>query len=276
MIRLPEDARLLLCDVWGVVHDGVQAFAGARAALARWRGEGRTVVLVTNAPRPSAPIRRQLARLGVGDAHYDALVSSGDTGVELVRRAGGRAGFIGTRTDHAALTEAGLALVRDGAEALLVCTGLEEDRPDPADYDAELARMRARDTHMLCFNPDRVAYHGTTLDICAGAIAERYEALGGRVTYTGKPFAPIYERACALGAAAAGRAFAPHEVVAIGDAVATDLLGAAGMGYRFLFVTSGIERHAIAEQGEARFLADMRARHALTDFAPLAIVPALD
>lgn len=265
MIALPPDARLLLCDVWGVVHDGTRAFPGALAALTRWRAEGRTVVLVTNAPRPSGPIRRQLSALGVGPEHYDAIVSSGDAGAALVRARGGSAGFIGTPADRAALEEAGLTLTAPADAPLVACTGLESARPEPADYDAELAAMRARDAHLLCFNPDRVAFHGDSLEWCAGAVAERYAALGGAVTYTGKPYPPIYARALELAEAAAGRRFVAADVLAIGDAVPTDLIGAARCGFRFLFVTGGIERDAVAAHGLAAFLDRARTEHALGD-----------
>ncbi len=276
MIHLPDDARLLLCDVWGVVHDGRRAFPGALAALARWRGEGRTVVLVTNAPRPSGALRRQLDTLGVGAAHYDAMVSSGDTGIALVAQSGAEhIGFIGTRIDRAALEEAGVRIADRCDAALVVCTGLDERRGAVADYEDQLVAMGRRGAQMLCLNPDIVARHGDTLELCAGALAARYAAIGGAVTYTGKPHRPIYERALALAEQAARRRFAPSEVLAIGDAVPTDLLGAARMGFRFLFVTDGIERDAVAEHGIRRFLEIARDTHGLADFAPHAAIGVL-
>lgn len=276
MIHLPDDVRLVICDVWGVVHNGRHAFPGALAALARWRREGRTVVLVTNAPRPSGPIRSQLDAFGVHAAHYDAVVSSGDTGVAMVAQSGVRAvGFIGTAFDRDTLAAAGMPIVDRGDPPLVVCAGLDGQRDTVADYHAQLDRMRARGTRMLCLNPDRVAFHGDTLELCAGALAERYEAIGGTVDYSGKPHRPIYERALTLAESAAGRGFDRSEVVAIGDAVPTDLLGAVGMGFRFVLVTSGIERDAIARHGIDDFLAIVRHDHGLPDFRPCAVAEAL-
>lgn len=276
MIHLPDDARLLICDVWGVVHDGRSAFPGALAALARWRREGRTVVLVTNAPRPSGPIRRQLDALGVGPDHYDAVVSSGDTGVALVAESGAeQVGFIGTAVDRAALVAAGVPIADRDDAALVVCTGLDERRPDVADYEGQLGAMQRRGARMLCLNPDRVAFHGDTLELCAGALAERYAALGGAVTHSGKPHRLIYERALAFAESAAGRRFDAREVMAIGDAVPTDLLGAARMGFRFLFVTGGIERDAVARHGVASVLERAREDHGLDGFVPHAMVESL-
>ena len=276
MIHLPDDARLLICDVWGVVHDGERAYPGALAALARWRGEGRTVVLVTNAPRPSGAIRRQLDGLGVDAAHYDAIVSSGDAGVALIAQSGAAdVGLIGTRIDRIALEEAGVRIGTRGDEALVACTGLDERRAQVADYEDQLHSMQRRGARMLCLNPDRVAFHGERLELCAGVLAERYQALGGAVTYTGKPHRPIYESALARAEAVAGRRFAPDDVLAIGDAVPTDLLGAARMSFRFLFVTGGIERSAVAAHGIERFLALVRHTHGLPDFAPHVTIAAL-
>jgi HAD superfamily hydrolase (TIGR01459 family) len=275
MIDLPEDARVILCDVWGVLHDGVAAFPDALAALARWRGEGRVVVLVTNAPRPSAPIARQLAALGLTEDRYDALVTSGDAGLAFVRARGGACALIGTASDRTALAEAGFVPSTRGDEPIVVCTGLDETRADPADYDEELRAMRARGALLACFNPDRVVLHDGVRQVCAGAIGDRYAAIGGEVVFTGKPFAPIYARALDLAGERLGRVVDRGEVVAIGDGIATDMAGAAREGLRFLFVAAGIERDEIARVGLDRVLADASERHDLDGFAPIATVDAL-
>ena len=274
MIDLPADARVVLCDVWGCIHNGHRAFAPALAALVRWRAEGRIVVLVTNAPRPSGPISAQLAELGIDERHSDALVSSGDTGVALALARGGRAHLIGTARDRRSLDGSGLDLdARDSG--VVICTGFEEDRRAPEDYDAELAALRADDTTMLCFNPDRVALHGEVLELCAGVIADRYAALGGTVIQAGKPYPPIYDRALALAGEIAGRPIELSEVVAIGDAIATDMLGAARQGFRFVFVADGIERERIAAEGVDAFLDAVAEEHDLGDFRPIIVADGL-
>ena len=75
---LAPDYDVLLCDVWGVVHNGVEAFPHSCDALMRMRARGGTVVLITNSPRPSDQVGRQLERLHVPRETYDAIVSSGD------------------------------------------------------------------------------------------------------------------------------------------------------------------------------------------------------
>ena len=95
---------------------------------------------------------------------------------------------------------------------------------------------------MICANPDIVIHRGDTLIYCAGALAVRYEELGGPVLYAGKPHRPIYDRALALAGQARGAAIDARRVLAIGDGMRTDIIGAARAGLDALFVTGGIHR----------------------------------
>jgi HAD superfamily hydrolase (TIGR01459 family) len=233
---------VVLCDVWGVVHNGVAASAEAGDALMRFRAGGGTIVLITNAPRPQDVVRHQLDRFGVTREAYDAIVSSGDvTRTVVTERAGQSVFHIGPDRDRG--TFAGLDVRFMPAEAAdyAVCSGLfDDDTETPEDYRALLERLRERALFMVCANPDVVVERGDRLVYCAGAIADLYQTLGGEVLYAGKPHRPIYD--CALGVARALRT-APIErdrVLAIGDSVRTDLAGAASFGVDFLFVTAGI------------------------------------
>src|SRR6266705_2924137 len=172
---LAGDYDVVLCDVWGVVHNGVAAAADAGDALARFRERGGTVVLITNAPRPGERVARlTLDRLGVPRAAYDGIVSSGDvTRALIAARAGARVFHIGPERD--------LALF-EGLDAPMT----------PHEYRDLIARMRARSLPMICANPDVVVERGNKLIYCAGAIADLYAAAGGEVIYAGKPYRPIY------------------------------------------------------------------------------------
>ena len=68
----------VFCDVWGVVHNGRKAYGEAGAALARFREQGGTVILVSNAPIPASGVERVLEKTGVRRDAWDAIVSSGD------------------------------------------------------------------------------------------------------------------------------------------------------------------------------------------------------
>jgi HAD superfamily hydrolase (TIGR01459 family) len=233
---------VLLSDIWGVVHNGLVAFPEACEALHRFRAQGGTVILITNAPRPADSVRRQLHKLGVADEIYDAIVSSGDLTRHFVaNRPGEKLFLLGPERDSSIYR--GLDAVRAPLEQAdyIICTGLFDDETESAEnYREMMLRARARKLTLVCANPDIVVERGDRLIYCAGAVAELYRELGGEVIFYGKPHRPIYERAIALADARRGQAVQLGRVLAIGDSVRTDLTGAYGFGIDCLFVTRGI------------------------------------
>lgn len=243
----------VFCDVWGVVHNGQAYFKDACVALRRFREAGGTVILITNAPRPSPPILEQLDRLGVPRTTYDAMVTSGDVTLAFIDERKGRPlHHIGPERD---LTLFEIAADRTGVEPKLVpleqaeyvvVTGLNDDQSEtPEDYRSRLDVMLDRRLDLISANPDLVVHVGDKLIYCAGAIAEAYEQRGGKVLQAGKPFPPIYERALALACKERGTELRRDRVLAIGDAMRTDIAGAAAFGIHSLFITSGIHRDAL-------------------------------
>jgi len=232
---------VLLSDVWGVVHNGLAAFPHACDALMRARARGAAVVLITNAPRPSAVVARQLEKLHVPRETYDAIVSSGDVTRAVIESRRGQSLFhLGPERDRSIFTGLDLRFAPLEAADYVVCSGLDNDDVEtPDDYRARLATMRERRLFMVCANPDVVVERGPRLVYCAGAIADLYATMGGEVLYAGKPYRPIYDMALAK-AEANGRKAPLGRVLAIGDSVRTDLKGARALGVDFLFVTSGI------------------------------------
>ena len=255
--------RLILCDVWGVVHDGVTLYPGAAERLRRWRGEGRCVCLITNAPRTADAVEQQLARIGLPRAAYDFVATSGEAGIEALNGLARAVGFVGTAGDRDILEGRGVRIADNEEFSDLACTGVMEGRPDPDDYRSDLERWVRRDVEMHCLNPDRVVVRGGMLEACAGAIADIYQGLGGRVTWYGKPHPAIYHHAL-------HRAGNPpaSEVLAIGDGLQTDILGAARMGFDAVFVTGGIH-------GGEPFPHGFAASNGLADWQPVAVVGGL-
>ena len=275
---------LILSDIWGVVHDGKAAFKPAVDALARFRASGGCVALITNAPRTSGPIRAQMRHLGVPDGAWDVLVTSGDVTIDLMlRRDGAPLHHIGPERDLTLFDELERAsggkkprLVPLAQADYVVATGLFHDREEtPGDYDATLSAMRERGLDMICANPDLVVHIGETLVHCAGALAERYEGQGGRATYAGKPHAPIYERAIALAAHKRGADVPRPRILAIGDAMRTDIAGANAQGLDAMFVTTGIHREELHASGGALDQAALGALVAGQARAPAYVTDAL-
>lgn len=247
LAEVEDGYDVLYCDLWGCLHDGKRAFPAAVAALTGFRqGGGRRVALITNAPRPSGVVIAQLDRMGVPREAWDEVVSSGDAAQDamLQGEVGSRVWHLGPDKDDSFFTDlpadrpAGPAIERvplDEAEGI-VCTGLFDDLTEHPDHYRERLQVAAdRGLPMLCANPDVVVDLGEQRLYCAGALAQVYEAMGGRALYAGKPHAPIYELASRrLGLDAGAR------LLATGDGIATDVEGAVRQGIDSLFITGGL------------------------------------
>lgn len=239
--RLAGRYDAVLCDVWGVIHNGVEAHRAAADALLRFRERG-VVILVSNAPRPGAVVLPHLDSLGVPRGAYDGILTSGDLARQiLVEGAGQAVHHLGPERDRPLFEGLATRFAPIEAADIVICTGLVDDERETAeDYRGRLEAMRARDLPMVCANPDIVVERGGQLIPCAGALAALYEEMGGSVFYTGKPHRPIYEAALERVAAAAGRPIDPARVLAIGDAIRTDIAGAAAFGLDALLIARGI------------------------------------
>jgi len=238
----------VLSDVWGVVHNGVTPHGEAVEALRRFRDGGRRrVVLITNAPRAAAPIIGMLDRMGVPRDAYDAVVSSGDVTRDMIAPYRGKViHHIGPPSEDDSLYE-GLGVIRGPAEeaVAVVVTDLDTDDDTPDMYEDRIRLWLSRKLPLICANPDRVVEHGGRIIYCGGALADLYEAHGGRIRMAGKPYRPIYDEALRLAEAAAGHPIDRGRILAIGDSVRTDAIGAANAGLDLLFVTGSIHADEI-------------------------------
>ncbi|MDQ3078996.1 MAG: TIGR01459 family HAD-type hydrolase [Pseudomonadota bacterium] len=254
---LAEPYSTILCDIWGVIHDGGRMLPGAARRLTEWKDAGKTIILVTNAPRPASSVQAGLDALGLPRATYDAITSSGEAGIAALIDPARAVGFLGTREDRDDLVAHGVQIVDDDV-AQVACTGLDEQRALPEEYAGQLRDWADRDVLFHCLNPDREVIHRGQREACAGALADLYEAFGGRVAWYGKPHAPIYAHALSL----AGNPL-PGDVLAIGDGPVTDMLGAARFGLDAIFISHGV--HA-----GAPFPPEFAARYGLGDWRPIA------
>lgn len=252
LLDLPSRYRLILCDLWGCVHDGWRIFEGVTNTLAAWKRQGRTIIFVTNAPRSARTIEVQLDALGLDRGLADGIVTAGDAGIAAL--AGRPAGFCGTDADRRDLVSQGIVIAEEGFSDL-ACAGLSPGET-VKDYRERLEQWRASGVLMHCLNPDRIVHHQGQVMVCAGALADAYDALGGAVAWYGKPFPAIYDLALQR-AGVTDRG----SVLAVGDGLQTDMAGAASYGIDALFVAGGI--HA----GEELRFPD--------GWTPIGIVPSL-
>jgi HAD superfamily hydrolase (TIGR01459 family) len=238
--QVAADYDVVLCDVWGVLHNGERPFPFAVEALQAWREAGKSVVLITNSPRPADGVIRQFDIIGVPKNAWDDIVTSGDVTRRLVEQGPKKLFLIGPDRDHALVDGIDVELVEEGEADAILCTGLYDDEVEtPDDYAELLARLVDRKLPFICANPDQVVERGDRLIYCAGSLATVYEKLGGETRIAGKPHSPIYAEA--LRRVERIRGSVPdNRVLAIGDGIMTDIRGAIGAELDALFIARGI------------------------------------
>ena len=280
--EVAERYDLILCDVWGVLHDGTRGHVAAGEALIRFRGlpgsRPRRVILVSNAPRPWAGVQKILDGYGVPREAYDAILTSGDLTRRLIaEHPGERVYHLGPERDAPVFDGLDLTLVPGTEAQRIVCTGLFDDYTETAeDYREALAEFRARNVPMICANPDLVVERDKKLIPCAGLIAQAYEAIGGAVVYAGKPYRPVYETALAMAGELDGMP-APDmaRTVAVGDAIRTDIAGAARYGIPSILVARGIHAEELGVTAEHHSLGDIAEWLSRQEMRPDAVIERL-
>jgi len=243
---------VVLCDIWGVVHDGREAYAAAGEALARFRSGGGTVILVSNVPVPAGNVEKVLAQMRVRRDAWDAIVAGGDIALaHIAERGYRRLHWVGPyKRDRALFDRApGPSVPIESADAIL-CSGLFDDLNEtPETYRPLLEAALARKLPFVCANPDYVVDVGEKRHWCAGAIAADYERMGGEVYWGGKPYLPAYQTAREKAAQLRGSLPELSRILGIGDTTRTDLAAARTLGCDALFIAAGIHRE-IVMQGE--------------------------
>lgn len=239
---IAQRAEAWICDIWGVVHDGVTANRSAVDALQKFRIGGGVVLLLTNAPRPASAVIAQLDRLGVSSNAYDAVLTSGDLTRSLIaERRTEPMHHLGPPRDLGLFEGQAVTFAEIADAGVIVCSGLLDDERETAeDYRQRLIGPAARRVPMICANPDITVARGDRLLPCAGAVAALYETLDGPVIYAGKPHLPIYDKALDMIASAKGKPVPRAAVQAIGDGVNTDIKGAIAAGLPTVFVASPV------------------------------------
>jgi|SRR5215471_2907035 len=270
--EVAADYDAAICDVWGVVHNGREAYFAAIDAMRRFRERYGPVVLLSNAPRPGEGVRAMFDRLKIPHDFYDGIVTSGGAARDALaqRTEGGRTlplFYLGPPRDHPLFEGLNVKVTGADEAELVLCTGFYDDEKEaPDDYRALLETFKARNLPFLCANPDIVVQRGDRLIYCAGAIAQLYEAMGGDVVYYGKPYPPVFNAALAE-ARKLGEA---KRALVIGDGLETDIKGANRVGLDAVFIAGGI--HGAELRDDPRVLAKLLSS---TGAHTIGVMPAL-
>ncbi len=273
--EIADDYDLLLCDVWGVLHNGVRARPDTIKALSAFRAKGGSVMMITNAPRQRKSVKAQLQNFGVPEGTFDDVVTSGDVTRSLIRQAPSNLFHIGPEKDLNLFEGIEVNLVPEEEAEAVICSGLwNEQAETPADYAALLTRLKARGLAFICANPDIVVEVGDHLEYCAGAIAREYEALGGETLIAGKPHHPIYDTAIDEAEQLSGHKFKKSRILGIGDGLPTDIRGALNYGIDALYVSAGIHAGEYGPADEPDH-AGVQAFLAANSASPIAYLPRL-
>lgn len=249
LARLAPAYDAFILDIWGVVHQGGSAYPEALDCIAALRRADKRVAFLSNAPRRADRVAAVLREKGVPDAHYDAVVSSGEAArLALASRRrpplddlGGAYYLLGPAADGDLLQGLDYRGVASVGEAdFLLAIGLEGPRASLGHYEPVLREAAARALPMVCVNPDRLVIRLGVRELCAGALAARYAELGGPVDYVGKPYPEVY--ALCLERLGVGDR---RRVLAVGDGLETDIRGAQAAGIDSLLVTGGLLADAL-------------------------------
>jgi HAD superfamily hydrolase (TIGR01459 family) len=242
MAGLAKSYEALILDLWGTIHDGIRPWPGVIPCLEELKRRGKKILVLSNAPRRSYLSVARMDEMGIPRASYDGVLTSGEAAHDALVRAYARERtgpvrrilLLGPPKDDSVLEDVPHRRVERIEDADLVVTvGTRRRQDHLSEYESFLAAAQRRGLPMICCNPDYEVMRGADRELCAGAIARRYEELGGKVEYHGKPHAPIYaESLRRLGANDRAR------VLAVGDALRTDIAGAAAFGLDTVLVTS--------------------------------------
>lgn len=276
--EIAEDLDGVILDLWGCMHDGIDCYPAALDCLQHLRRMKKRVGIISNAPRRAAMVAKRIAEMGISPDLYDGLYSSGEECWRALRdrrapelRHLGRVAYpIIPERDQGLVEGLGLELTGDlGRAGFLLVVGVDGPDDTVAQFEEVLRRAAWQGLPLLCANPDLMVHRGDIAEICAGALAIRYQELGGQVVYFGKPYPGIYQRCLEE-----LRLGDPTRVLGVGDSCRTDVAGAAGIGAKSLFLGGGIHRDDVLKNGgiDQHLTAELMRRHGvMADFAMSAL-----
>src|SRR5260221_3590881 len=276
--EIAGDLDGIILDLWRCMHDGIDGYPAGLDCLRHRRQTGKRVGIISNAPRRASAVAKRIAEMGITPDLYDGLYSSGEETWRALRdrtapdlRHLGRVAYpIIPDKDLGLADGLGVELTTDLERAgFLLVIGVEGPDDTVAQFEELLRRAAWQGIRLLCDSPDLMVHRGDIAEICAGALAVRYQEMGGQVVYFGKPHAGIYQR-CLQELHLDN----PAAVLGVGDSCRTDIAGAAGIGAKSLFLGVGIHRDDVLKNGQIdpHLTVELMRKHGvIADFAMSAL-----
>ena len=233
---------LFFIDLWGVIHNGIELYKESVNVLTKISEAKKNYILLTNAPRPNKNVENFLEKMGLDKKKREKVFTSGEAALNFLRKNYLMQSFyhIGPPRDFDLFFDFKKNKTKDITKSdYLLCTGLYDDYDKDLNYYKELL-INSTSKKMICTNPDLIVYRGKKREYCAGSIAMVFEKLGGQVVYFGKPHPEVYNQSLEEN---------KKKIIAIGDNLRTDIKGAINMNYDSLFITGGIHKKEIQNEG---------------------------
>ncbi len=238
---IADNYDIFYIDLWGVVHNGLKLHEEAIKALKELKKMNKKFVLLTNAPRPTNIVTRQLERMGMEKLLRDHVFTSGQAALMFLKKNYKEKFFfhIGPPKDFDLFHDFKEYKKNDINDSeYLLCTGLFEDNFEDLNY-YKILLEEYTDRKMICTNPDLVVDKGDKRELCAGSVAMVFEKMGGEVVYFGKPHREVYDQSIDN---------INKKILAIGDNLNTDIRGANLLDYDSLLICNGIHKKEIKDK----------------------------
>ncbi len=241
--EVASDYDAIVFDQWGVLHNGSTPYSGALDCIDDLVAAGHRLAVLSNSGKRAANNARRITSMGFRPDGFDVVMTSGEAlwhDIQAAQISERRFFAVQRSPDDAASWAGGLDIELTGfetADAILLM-GL----PDGTELDAwqsVIADALARKLPIYCSNPDRKSPRAGGTVVSPGALAFRYQDMGGRVTFYGKPHLPVFR--------SLQSALEAKKILMIGDSLEHDIAGAATAGWDSVLVGGGLYAEAFAQ-----------------------------
>ena len=222
-----------IIDLWGVMHNGVSLNNSAVKAVSELQSNGKRIVFLSNAPRPTKKVVEFLKKMKMEDRFLKNVFTSGEAAINSLKnnKFGLKFYHLGPKRDESLFSDIKINQTTLDKCDFILCTGLFDEENENLQFYSDLLKDFTK-KKLVCTNPDLIVHRGGEEEYCAGKIAEIFESLGGKVVYFGKPHKEVYI-SCLK---------SDQKTLVIGDNLKTDIKGANNMNLDSIFITSGVHK----------------------------------